>query len=64
MDRKWVLQFRSYLFECFFDENNNPWDERLVPKSLEVEKVDATAGTVVAKIVFESFTVQTAVGGF
>lgn len=64
MNEEWRLLFRKYLFECFFDDNNNPWDERLNPKSVEIVEVDATIGSVVAIIHFKSFEVTTQMGGF
>jgi phage baseplate assembly protein W len=64
MDEEWRLLFRKYLFECFFDDNNNPWDERLNPKSVEIVSVDVPTGSVTASINFEDFDITTQMGGF
>lgn len=64
MDDEWNLDFQKYLFECFYDENHIPWDDRLVPKKTRVVSVDATAGIVVASIEFENENIEFTVGGF
>ena len=64
MDEKWRLLFRKYLFECFFDENNEPWDKRFKAKSVDIVSVDSITGSVIARINFEGFEVQTQMGGF
>lgn len=64
MDEQWKLKFRKYLFECFFDENNEPWDERFVVKNVDIINVDATTGHVTATVNFEGFDMQTQLGGF
>lgn len=64
MDEEWKLLFRKYLFECFFDENNKPWDERLVAKSVDIIDVDTLTGSVIAQINFKDFTVETTMEGF
>lgn len=64
MDEKWRLLFRKYLFECFFDENNEPWDKRFKAKSVEIINVDTLTGSVKASIKFEEFEIETQMGGF
>jgi uncharacterized protein len=63
MDEEWKMLFSKYLLECFYDENHNPWDMRLIPKRVKIISIDATNGSVNASIDFdEEITIN--IGGF
>ncbi|PLY08403.1 MAG: baseplate assembly protein [Arcobacter sp.] len=50
---KWAMLFKKYLFECFFDENWNPWDDRLVPTGVTLNSFDTTSGEISCSVNFE-----------
>ncbi|AXH14373.1 baseplate assembly protein [Malaciobacter mytili LMG 24559] len=64
MDERWKLLFKKYLFECFFDENNEPWDKRFKVRSVDIVSIDILTGSVRARINFEGFEIETQMGGF
>lgn len=64
MNEEWMLDFRRFTLEAFFDENYKAWDKRLVPVGVSLSKIDATAGTVNATINFEDFDIEIGMGGF
>lgn len=62
INEEWKMLFNKYLLECFFDENYEPWDERLVPKSSKI--ISADDKTVFAKLEFEDDSIEIQLGGF
>uniref|UniRef100_UPI004047C21B hypothetical protein n=1 Tax=Aliarcobacter sp. TaxID=2321116 RepID=UPI004047C21B len=63
MDEEWKMLFSKYLLECFYDENHNPWDMRLIPKRVKIISIDATNGSVNASIDFDE-EITISIGGF
>lgn len=63
MDEEWKMLFSKYLIECFYDENYNPWDMRLIPKRVKIVNIDATNGSVNASIDFDE-EITISIGGF
>lgn len=64
MDDEFRMLLTSYLLSCFYDENNNPWDDRLKPSSVDLVNVDATTGVVLVRVNFEDSEIETNLGGF
>jgi len=64
MDEEWRLNFTQYTLEAFYNENYEPWDERLIPTGVSIVAIDATTGSVTAKIDFEAGSVEFDMGGF
>ncbi|MDY0320422.1 MAG: hypothetical protein RBR23_01690 [Arcobacteraceae bacterium] len=64
MDEEWKMKLSKYVLECFFDENHNPWDKRLVPKSVKIIQVDATLNIVNVAVDFEDTEIEFNIGGF
>lgn len=63
MDEEWKMLFSKYLLECFYDENHNPWDMRLIPKRVKIISIDVTNGSVNASIDFDE-EITISIGGF
>lgn len=56
MNQKWVLLFQKYLYECFFDENWKPWDDRLIPDGVTVTLFDEKEAAITCEIKFQDGT--------
>jgi len=59
MNQKWVLLFQKYLYECFFDENWNPWDDRLIPDGINITSFDEKESAISCEIKFQDGTILT-----
>lgn len=59
MNQKWVLLFQKYIYECFFDENWKPWDDRLIPDGITVTNFDEKESAISCEIKFEDGTILT-----
>ena len=57
MNQKWVLLFQKYLYECFFDENWKPWDDRLIPDGVTITSYDEKEAAITCEIKFQDGTV-------
>ena len=57
MNQKWVLLFQKYLYECFFDENWEPWDDRLIPDGVTITSYDEKEAAITCEIKFQDGTV-------
>lgn len=64
MDEEFRMLFSKYLLECFYDENFEPWDERLIPKRVKILNVDTTKGSMESSIEFENRNIEFSLGGF
>ena len=64
MDEEFRMLLTRYLLLCFYDENNDPWDERLRPTSVDLVSIDATDGKCTARVNFPDDGIEINLGGF
>jgi phage baseplate assembly protein W len=64
MDDEFRMLLTNYLLSCFYDEDNNPWDERLKPNSVDLINIDASDGLVFVRVNFEDSEIELNLGGF
>ena len=59
MNQKWVLLFQKYIYECFFDENWEPWDDRSIPEGIDVTNFDEVNSSLSCEVSFQDGTILT-----
>lgn len=64
IDGEFMMLFNRYLLEAFFDEDEKPWDERLVPSRVKIQEIESTEGSLRCLVVFEDSEVVAQMGGF
>ena len=54
MNFEWKILMKKYLFECFFDEKEQPWDKDFEPEKIRVIDLDIAKGSVEVQIEFKN----------
>ena len=64
MDDEFMMLFNRYLLDAFFNENDEPWDDRLIPLSVKITNIEATSGELTCVITFENSSILMSMKGF
>jgi hypothetical protein len=62
MDGEFKMFFSRYLLDAFFNENDEPWDERLIPLSVKI--TDIKNDELSCVVIFADSSISMSMKGF